>query len=1344
MSYSSLHVHSDYSNIRMLDSINQLPLLFERARELCLTGLAITDHESLSGHIKAIQYVNGMREKYKEKYEKEQNEEKKAVIKKELDYWNNFKLVLGNEIYLTRNNLNKDNYVKGQDKYFHFILLAKDEEGHKQLRQLSSRAWSHSFRQFIERVPTYYKDIEEIIGANPGHVIGSTACLGSQFANLIREYLDKGQPKEIRDRIDNFVQWCQKQFGKENFYIELQSSESDDQNIYNACALAYAKARGIKAIITTDAHYLKKEDRPLHKAYLNAGEGDRETDAFYSGTYLQSADEIKEYMYNIKSEDIDWMLENTNWITSQIEEYSLYHKEIVPKVKLEKEFNYCSTIRNLAIQKEYISKFINSNSEQDNYYINGILSGLENKIEENKWEEYINQINKEVAEVWEITQKIGNDLSSYFNTMAKVVEVMWNEGDSLVGISRGSAGGFVSNYLLGITQMDPIKYGIENMYWRFIHRDRPELPDVDTDFQASKRPKVTAALKDYFGSIGGEIYNIATFGTETSKAALQTAARGLGYDSDLGLYISSLVPIDRGKVRTLKQCYYGDEEKGFNPIPQFITTMNQYPDIWEVAQKVEGNICRRGLHACGMLIVNEDFCEHNAIMKAPNGTLCSQFELHDSEYMGGVKFDALTTDALDRIRTCLDLLLKYGYIEWHNSLKETYEEYIGLNNLDYETAEMWSEIGENKISNLFQYDTPVGLATAKQVKPTNTMELAIANSLMRLMADESGVMPSETFTKYKNNIQLWYDEMKRYGLTEEEVKIMEKHLLTNSGVCESQEGIMLISMDEKISGFSVKEANKLRKTIAKKKLAEIDSMHEMFMTKGREHGTSDNLLNYVWNIQVKRQLGYSFSVLHSFGYSLIALQEMNLAYHYPTIFWNCANLIVDSAGIDENDEFVNLIDDFDPATETTEEEQNDDDLDEDMTKEEKEEIKKQNKTVNYGKIASAIGKMMARGISVELPDINKSEFTFTPDIDSNSIIFGIKGINRINNDLAKSIIDNRPYKDLQDFMSKVKTNKVSMINLIKAGCFDKLEKKARTDIMHDYIDMISDKKQKLTLQNMAMLIKNNCIPEEYKNEVHVYNFNKYLKNFKDLNNYILDERALTFYEKKYDMDLIKQDEKGNFVISQTTWDKIYKKEMEAIKVELKENPAILEDLNRKLFNEVWNKYANGSISKWEMDSVCFYYNEHELAHIDKDRYHIENYEDLSEEPIVENVWTTKEGKEIPIFKLTRICGTVIDKNKTKNLVTLLTDDGVVGVKIYRAQFSKYDKQISVKDEVTGKKTIIERSWFKRGNKLMMSGIRRGDNFVPKVYKKCEFEFPIELITRVNEDGTVEVAGERAE
>lgn len=1360
MSYVNLHTHTDYSNIRMLDSINQLPLLFERCRELGLLGVAITDHETLSGHVKALQYVKNMRKKYTKLYEEEKNEEKKIKIKEELDYWNNFKLVLGNEIYLTRNNLTKENYIKGEDKYYHFILLAKDEEGHKQLRELSSRAWSHSFRQFIERVPTYYKDIEEIIGANPGHIIASTACLGSQFANLIREYLDKGMPTDIKTKIDNFIKWCQKQFGEENFFIELQSSESDDQNKYNACALAYAKARNIKPIITTDAHYLRKEDRPLHKAYLNAGEGDRETDEFYSGTWLQSRQDIKNYMINIKEEDVDMMLNNTNFIAKQIYDYDLYHKEIIPKVKLEKVFSYNEQLAEMAKKYEYIAKFMNSESKEDNYYIDGILYGLEHKIEPAQWDNYLKQIEKEMTEVWEITKKIGMELSSYFNTVAKVIDTMWEEGDSLVGVSRGSAGGFVSNYLLGITQMDPIKYGIQDMYWRFIHRDRPELPDVDIDGQASKKEKVFDALKKYFTSIGGDIYNIATFGTETAKAALQTAARGLGYDSDLSVYLSSLVPIDRGRVRTLHQCYYGDAEKDFNPIPLFIKEMNQYPDIWKVAQKIEGTICRRGIHACGLLPTNEKFTEHNAIMKAPNGKWCSQFELHDSEYMGLVKFDALTTDALDRIRTCLDLLLKYDYIRWKDNLRDTYEYYIGLDKIDYDTKEMWAEIGENKISNLFQYDTPVGLATAKLVKPQSAMQLAIANSLMRLMADESGIMPSDTFTRYKNNIELWYSEMKRYNLTADEIELMEKHLLENKGVCESQEGIMMLVMDKQISNYSVKEAHGLRKVIAKKKLEEIDNARTNFFMKGKEIGASSNLLKYVWDVQIKRQLGYSFSVLHSFGYSLIALQEMNLAYHYPIIFWNCANLIVDSAGIDENEEFINLIDDFDPVKESKEQEEiekekegeivnineieNQDEYDYEDLPDRSGKKKKLNKTVNYGKIASAIGKMMARGINVTLPNINKSEFTFTPDLNNNTILFGIKGISRINNDLAKQIIDNRPYSNWADFLTKVKLNKVSMINLIKSGCFDGLENKNRFQIMKEYIDSISDKKKRLTLQNMQMLIRENCIPSEYKNEVHVFNFNKYLKNFKTLADYKLDERALTFYEKKYDMDLIRQNEDGDFIISQRDWDKIYKKEMAGIKEELKENPSILENLNKKLFDEVWNKYANGSISKWEMDSVNFYYHEHELAHIDKNKYGIVDYEKLAEEPLIETTWTTKDGKEIPIFELNRICGTVIDKNKTKNIVTLLTDTGVVNMKIYRAQFSKYDKQISVKNEITGKKTIIERSWFQRGNKLMVVGIRRGNNFVPKLYKNNrKFDYPIELITSIDEDGTVEVAGERA-
>lgn len=298
--------------------------------------------------------------------------------------------------------------------------------------------------------------------------------------------------------------------------------------------------------------------------------------------------------------------------------------------------------------------------------------------------------------------------------------------------------------------------------------------------------------------------------------------------------------------------------------------------------------------------------------------------------------------------------------------------------------------------------------------------------------------------------------------------------------------------------------------------------------------------------------------------------------------------------------------------------------------------------------------------------------------------------------------------------------------------------------MQKYIDSISDKKQKLTLQNMAMLIREDCIPEGFENSKHIFNFNKYLKQFKENENYILDERAFNFYEKLFDMDLIGQNDKGQYIIKQKDWDKIYKKQMEPIKEEMKTNPKILINLNDKLYDEVWEKYANGNISKWEMDSVNFYYHEHELINIDKSRYHIVSYNDLGEEPKVDKIWTTKDGKEIPIFELNRICGTIIDKNKTKNIVTLLTEDGVVNLKIFRSQFSKYDKQVSVKDEETGKKKIIEKSWFQRGNKIMVVGIRRGDFFIPKLYKNHQyFDYPIELITKTNQDGSVEVAGERA-
>lgn len=203
MSYTSLHNHTEYSNLRLLDCINKVEDLIQYAYDIGLHGVAITDHEALSAHIKALKF-------YKQRC-------------KDDEKWKDFKLILGNEIYLCRNGLSSETHEKGE-KFPHFILLAKDEIGHAQLRELSSRAWSHSYTQFMTRVPTYYKDIEEVVGANPGHVIASSACIGSQLG----VWFNNDQKHEAR----TLIQWCKKIFG-EDYYLELQPARYEDQIGYN-------------------------------------------------------------------------------------------------------------------------------------------------------------------------------------------------------------------------------------------------------------------------------------------------------------------------------------------------------------------------------------------------------------------------------------------------------------------------------------------------------------------------------------------------------------------------------------------------------------------------------------------------------------------------------------------------------------------------------------------------------------------------------------------------------------------------------------------------------------------------------------------------------------------------------------------------------------------------------------------------------------------------------------------------------------------------------------------------------------------------------------------------------
>lgn len=689
--YFNGHTHTHYSNIRMLDCIIKEDKMIDYALELGLAGVAITDHESLSGHIKAIQYMDSLKSKAQE-----------ILKEKPDDSWANrvlnFKLGLGNEIYLCRDGLSRTNYIKGEDKFFHFILIAKDKIGHKQLRELSSRVWDRSFYQFIERVPTYYSDIEDIVGVNPGHLIATTACLGGQFPHL----LSSGDTMSALA----FCSWCQKQFGKENFFIEIQPGLSKEQKVFNQLAIPFAEKHNIKVTVATDAHYLKEEDRPIHKAFLNSGEGDRETDDFYEATFLMDVETLRKRLDYLDDDKFEEILNNTLLEKDLIEDYSLAHKQIIPRIPLNWEIFHTDP-KKVISGYEYLNKYLTSESEEDRYFLYSIIQrGLELNILDKV---HLDRLELELKEMWIVSEKIEERLSAYFITVKKVIEIAWTDGDTLVGPWRGSVGAMLSAYLMDIIQRDPLKSPTELPYWRFCSRGRAELADIDIDTQASKREKFIDAVRKYFESIGGELTSVATFGTETSKAALITASRGLGYEPELGTYLSSLVPIDRGFVRSLNQCFSGDEEKGYKPIPQFISEMDKHSDIWNVAKNIEGLVSRRGVHASGVILTNTKFTEFGATMKSPKGVKCSQWELHSEEYVGHIKYDFLTVDGLDRIRCTMELLLKDGLMEWQGSLKKTYWKYLSPDVIDYDNQEMWKLVGDNKIISLFQFDTPVGL-----------------------------------------------------------------------------------------------------------------------------------------------------------------------------------------------------------------------------------------------------------------------------------------------------------------------------------------------------------------------------------------------------------------------------------------------------------------------------------------------------------------------------------------------------------------------------------------------------------------------------------------------------------
>jgi DNA polymerase-3 subunit alpha len=1246
-----------------------------------MLGIAITDHEALSAHVRAIRFVK----------------EKKAEDKE----WENFQLILGNEIYLTEDGVSSANVYKGQ-KYPHFILLAKNKEGHQQLRQLSSRAWERSFMSFLRRVPTYRSDVEEIVKANPGNLIATTACLGGPLGVMFQQ--------DEQEKAEAFIQWGKSIFQK-NFFLEMQPALYEDQKQYNLWLVELSNKYEVPLIITTDTHYLSKDKQDIHDAFLKSRDGERETTDFYQYTYMMSAEEIYKHMQYLPQEIITTALENTIKINEQIETYDLFSSQSIPKLKEPVIPDFDAFLATFDTEEyKYISFYKTSEDNDDRYLLYLVLQGMHDKIPVVDHREVLERINLELEELWEISRKINKTVGTYMLTLRNIINRAWDNCNSLVGVARGSAGAFIINYLIGVTQMNPLKQGVELPHWRFIQKDRPELPDIDIDTESYKRVGLINEIKKAAEEVGGTAVNICTFGTEGTKSAILTAARGLGIDIDIAQYLTTLIKQERGFLWSLQDCVHGNEEKDRKPIASLINEFSKYPQLLKVALDIEGIVCRLGVHPCGLVVFNEPSYFNNATMIAPNGLQVTQYDLGDSEYMGGLKFDLLSVEALDKIHTTLDLLLKDNLITWQGDLRKTYEKYIGVDSLEYEDTAMWKLLWQHKLLDGFQMDSAVAKQAIEKVRPSNIPELTAANSLMRLMPERGHEIPVDTYARFKKSPDLWIREMKNAGLNDNEIEVLKKHLAPVYGVANTQEEIMLLSMDPRIANFSVAEANELRKAVAKKKANVLSKVKKNFYKKGEQQEARPELLDYVWNIQIMKQAGYGFSIIHATAYSLIGLQELNLLYKYPPVYWATACLTVNSGGSFDTGECGE---------------------------------NEQKGTTNYGKIASSIARIHNDGISVQLPDINLADVDFRPNVEDNSILYGLKGVAEIGNEFIETIKSNRPFLSLRDFLEKTQASRGQTVSLIKAGSFDKIERgKMRSELLYEYLSILVPLKQKITLQNFPKLIEHNLIPAEQNLYARIFNFNKYLKNFKEGEMYRLDERAYQFYTQHFPTDILNADKKGTLVPI-NNWNKIYGDSMEGIKDWLKENADILiKQLHAAEIDEIWQAVGKGTTSAWEMESVGFYASSHELINVTIPEVELSFFSKMPPEPKPVDFFIIKDRK-IPIFDIKYIAGTVLDKNSIMKTITLATLEGVVMAKMSDDVFAKYSKQISIFNSETRKKEIIEKTWFKRGSLLILAGWRQGDRFMVRG-KKEKGVFPVRRIIDIDDIGVAKVVKYRAD
>ena len=841
------------------------------------------------------------------------------------------------------------------------MLLAKNDVGYKNISKLNSIAFKEGFH-YKPRID--YNDLEQ----HTEGVVCLSACIAGDIPQAILNH--------DYEEAERLIVWFKERFG-EDFYLEMQDHGLIEQKEVNKYLREYAKKYNIKLVVTNDVHYINKDDAEMQDVLMCVQMGktiddpDRmkfSTDEFY----LKKYEEMAEVFPN----DLE-ALDTTLEIADKCNFDFVYGKYMYPR---------------------YIT---DNGKTPDDYMRDLVEDGLKKK-----YKEVTKEIRERVEYELSVIKKLG--FIEYYLIVWDYINAARTKGIS-VGPGRGSGAGSIVAYLIGITNIDPIKYGL--FFERFLNPERVSAPDFDVDFEDSRRHEVFEYVKEKYGE--KRVVKIVTFGTMAAKNAIKDVGRVLRVPYAETDKVTKAIPNTIKRPNILEKAFgffkpkEGDKDYGKDfSVPELVEIYNTNPAVKRVvdlAIKLEDMPRQCGTHACGVIIGGTDL--EDVIPLSRNGEdITSQYTGVELEHLGLLKMDFLG------LRNLTDISLAQRYI------KQNYGKEIDFNTSDYADPEVYKLISTGNTKAIFQLESAGFQKFMKDLRPTCLEDIVAGVSLYR-----PGPMDSiPTYVKCKHNpSEIKYDH-----------PILEHILDVTYGCIVYQEQVMKVVQD--MAGYTLGQADNVRRMMGKKKLEDMIKERPVFIhgkpaENGKpaidgalKRGVSEEVANKVWS-EMESFASYAFNKSHAAAYSMVTYQTAYLKTYYEP-------------------EFLTAV--------------------------------LNNRITNADEITNYVTYAKSEKINVLPPDINKSYTFFSvKNGEIRFGLAGLKGVGiAVVDEIIAEREKNGNFKDLGDFVNRLNSNALNkrvVESMILSGAFDCFGVK-RSQLMQVYPSVIEravrDKKMKETGQ----------------------------------------------------------------------------------------------------------------------------------------------------------------------------------------------------------------------------------------------------------------------------------------